>query len=147
MPQPQVRTFKGKRVLLDEFLGDGFSLIGFNCNPYESLSAENKNFLQQLDTRYVTLYPFGGRPQGEGVQRNTPASLVEVEDADGSLVEWFSKGLKARAPIAIIRPDRFVFALVDVAQLEAAIDQLKEQLGWKPGLSTAFGEFQLRESA
>lgn len=147
LPQPQVRTFNGKRVLLDEVLGDGFSLIGFNCNPQNYLNDDSKVFLQKVNASFIALYPFGGRPQGNGVQRHTPDSLVEVEDTDGGLVKWFRKGLSVRSPIAIIRPDKFVFALVDAGQLETAVAQLKEQLGWKPELVEAQTEIQLRRSA
>ncbi|WP_339651331.1 bifunctional 3-(3-hydroxy-phenyl)propionate/3-hydroxycinnamic acid hydroxylase [Halopseudomonas pelagia] len=147
LPQPLVRTFKGKRVLLDDLLGDGFALIGLSCNPQEHLGAEAKDFLQHLGTQYMSLYSFAGRPQGKSVQRHTPAGLIEVEEADGVLVDWFRKASPGSAPVAIIRPDKFVFALVDALQLEAAVAQLKEQLGWQPAMAVANAETRMRKSA
>ncbi|HBP4632912.1 TPA: bifunctional 3-(3-hydroxy-phenyl)propionate/3-hydroxycinnamic acid hydroxylase [Pseudomonas aeruginosa] len=131
MPQPQVRTFKGKRVLLDEVLGEGFSLIGLENNPLTALSAESLEMLAALDTRYVTLFPFGSRPQGAKVQRHTPEGLVEVEEPDGELVKWFKRSGRGRQLVAVVRPDKFVFALVPAADLNQALAELKSQLGWQ----------------
>ena len=135
MPQPQVRTFKGKRVLLDEVLGEGFSLLGLENNPRVALSAESEQLLAALDTRYVTLYPFGGRPQGMAVQRFSPAGLVEVEEPDEALVRWFKRAGRGRDLVAVIRPDKFVFALVPAAQLDSVLAELRHQLGWQPNLA------------
>lgn len=135
LPQPQVRTFKGKRVLLDEVLGEGFALIGLANNPQAALSAQSRELLAALDTRFVTLFPFGGRPQGAGIQRHTPAGLLEVEELDEELVRWFKRAGRGRDLVAIVRPDKFVFALVTAEQLDAALAELKKQLGWQPGLA------------
>ncbi|MQA53644.1 bifunctional 3-(3-hydroxy-phenyl)propionate/3-hydroxycinnamic acid hydroxylase [Pseudomonas piscis] len=135
MPQPQVRTFKGKRVHLDEVLGEGFSLLGLENNPRVALSAESEQLLAALDTRYVTLYPFGGRPQGMAVQRFSPAGLVEVEEPDEALVRWFKRAGRGRDLVAVIRPDKFVFALVPAAQLDSVLAELRHQLGWQPNLA------------
>lgn len=137
MPQPQVRTFKGKRVPLDEILGEGFSLLGLENNPRVALSAESQQLLAALDTRYVTLYPFGGRPQGMAVQRFSPAGLVEVEEPDEELVRWFKRAGHGRDLVAVVRPDKFVFALVPATQLNAALAELRRQLGWQPNLVSA----------
>lgn len=135
LPQPEVRTFKGKRVPLDEVLGEGFALLGLENNPRVALSAESRQFLAALDTRYVTLFPFGGRPQGMGVQRFSPADLVEVEEPDEDLVRWFKRAGRGRDLIAVVRPDKFVFALVPAEQLDTALAELKRQLGWRPNLA------------
>lgn len=148
IPQPQVRTFKGKRVLLDEVLGEGFALIGLANDPQTALSAESKRFLASMDSRFVTLYPFGGRPQGMDIQRHTPAGLVEVEEPGEELVRWFKRGGQGNNLVAIVRPDKFLFALVAAEQLDAVLVELKQQLGWQPGLSAGHVDFtSLRKSA
>ncbi len=148
LPQPQVRTFKGKRVLLDEVLGEGFALVGLEHDPQTALSAESRQLLAALDTRYVTLYPFGGRPQGMHVQRHSPAGLIEVEEPGEELVRWFKRAGIGRDLVAVVRPDKFVFALVDAAQLNDALAQLRDQLGWQPAQSGAQATIApLRKSA
>ncbi|MCY1355540.1 3-(3-hydroxy-phenyl)propionate/3-hydroxycinnamic acid hydroxylase [compost metagenome] len=148
LPQPQVRTFKGKRVLLDELLGEGFALIGLENNPLASLSDESRKFLAALDSRYVTLYPFGARPQGVSVQRHAPAGLIEIEEPGGDLVQWFQRAGRGRDLVAIVRPDKFVFALVAAKELDTALIELKRQLGWRPNLAVGQVDFaSLRKSA
>jgi 3-(3-hydroxy-phenyl)propionate hydroxylase len=148
LPQPQVRTFKGKRVPLDEVLGEGFALIGLEHDPQAALSAQSQQLLTSLDSRFVTLYPFGGRPQGMDIQRHTPAGLVEVEEPGEELVRWFKRGGHGQDLVAIVRPDKFVFALVAADQLNAALAELQQQLGWQPGLASGQVDFtSLRKSA
>ncbi|MBD9415976.1 bifunctional 3-(3-hydroxy-phenyl)propionate/3-hydroxycinnamic acid hydroxylase [Pseudomonas sp. PDM16] len=137
LPQPEVRTFKGKRVPLDEVLGEGFALLGLENNPRVAISAEHQQFLSALDTRYVTLFPFGGRPQGMEVQRFSPAGLVEVEEPAEDLVRWFKRAGRGSNLVAVVRPDKFVFALVPAEQLNTALSELKRQLGWQPNLAAS----------
>ncbi|MCY1359481.1 3-(3-hydroxy-phenyl)propionate/3-hydroxycinnamic acid hydroxylase [compost metagenome] len=148
IPQPQVRTFKGKRVLLDEVLGEGYALIGLENNPRECLSADSLGLLDALESRFVTLFPFGGRPQGLHEQRQTPERVVEVEDTDGELIKWFRRGGRMRQPVAIVRPDKFVFGLVEAEALDEALSELRSQLGWRPDLAGRNnGATALRKSA
>ncbi|MGL4317611.1 MAG: bifunctional 3-(3-hydroxy-phenyl)propionate/3-hydroxycinnamic acid hydroxylase [Pseudomonas sp.] len=147
IPQPQVRTFKGKRVLLDEVLGEGFALVGLENDPQTALSAESKKFLASLDSRFVTLYPFGGRPQGMDIQRHTPTGLVEVEEPGEELLRWFKRGGYGKDLVAIVRPDKFVFALVAAEQLNATLVELKRQLGWQPGQAAGQVDFASRRKS
>ena len=132
-PQPEVRRIDGRRVLLDELLGNGFSLVGLNVDPREGLSSVSQYFLKSLDTRFVTLFPYACRPQGqEGVVRATPTGLAEVEDINGSMIEWFHKAGFRKDAVAVLRPDKFTFALVSMDDIEQAISELRKQLVWRP---------------
>jgi 3-(3-hydroxy-phenyl)propionate hydroxylase len=128
-PQPNVRRFNGRSVLLDELLGPGFALVGLEVDPRAALDAASLATLDRLNARYATLYPYGGRPQAtQGVDRSPQAGLVEVEDLDGTMVEWFHKAGGKPGPIAILRPDKFTFAVVDARQARNAIAELGRQL-------------------
>jgi len=129
IPQPEVRTLEGKRVLLDEVLGNDFALIGIETNPQDHLAADSRALMDMLSTRYVTLYPRGGRPQGAKARRQCPAGLIEVEDDRGELIAWFKRGGFGAASVAVVRPDKFTFALVKASELNSALCQLREQLG------------------
>lgn len=135
MPQPLVRTFKGQRVLLDELLGEGYSLIGLGINPQLQMSPDSKAICKALDTRFVTLYPFGKRPQGLHVPCDTPPDLIEVEEPNDELTRWLQRS-GGKHSIAIVRPDKFIFAVVDARALNQALAELKAQLGWQPMLPT-----------
>jgi 3-(3-hydroxy-phenyl)propionate hydroxylase len=133
VPQPVVRSLDGRRLLLDEVLGEGVALVGLGIDPRAGLSVTALELLAEMEARHVTLFPYGGRPQGlRGVARSTAAGLSEVEDMNGEMVAWFAKaGFKSNA-VAILRPDKFAFAVVPPAELEAALQQLRSQLQWSP---------------
>ncbi len=129
-PQPEVRQLNGRRILLDELLDKDYSVVGLGIDPRQSLSDKDKKFLEKLDVRFVTLYPYGGRPQGlKGVARGAADGLVEVEDLGGDMVEWFSKAGYEKDAVALIRPDKFTFGVVPANQAVAVVGQLQKQLG------------------
>ncbi|WP_036516284.1 bifunctional 3-(3-hydroxy-phenyl)propionate/3-hydroxycinnamic acid hydroxylase [Nevskia soli] len=132
-PQPLVRRLDGRRLLLDEVLGEGIALVGLGVDPRAGLSDAALHLLADLGARHVTLFPYGERPQGlRGVARSTAPGLVEVEDVGGEMVRWFARaGFKSDA-VAILRPDKFAFAVVRPAELEPALQQLRSQLHWTP---------------
>lgn len=148
IPQPQVRTFKGKRVLLDEVLGEGYALIGLQADPREHLSPASQQLLNAQGTRYATLFPFGTRPQGASVERANSAELVEIEEIGSEMIDWFKRGGFGAGAVAIVRPDKFTFAVVKATDLDSALQQMKVQLGWKPEFSTVTqAQPALRKSA
>ncbi|WP_168414273.1 bifunctional 3-(3-hydroxy-phenyl)propionate/3-hydroxycinnamic acid hydroxylase MhpA [Acinetobacter indicus] len=126
-PQPTVRTIAGKRVLLDELTGQNYALVGLSCDPSVHLSSSSQQVLAQLGCQFITLYPYGERPQGAILQDFNPA-LIEVEDIDGHMVDWFHKACHVKQPIALLRPDKFSFAVVPNDEVDSAIQQLKLQL-------------------
>ncbi len=134
-PQPEVRLFNGARQRMDDLLGHGFSLVGLNVDPVRHLDQASSETLKALSTRCVTLYPYGGRPQGlSGVERDNVYSATEVEDISGDMVDWFKKAGFGTEAIAILRPDRFAFGVVPVTELNGAITCLRDELGLRPGL-------------
>ena len=68
--------------------------------------------------------------RAEGVERdNRNGGAPEVEDIDGNMIAWFAKaGFRDKA-VAILRPDRFVFAVVPVTELDRTVTRLRDQLG------------------
>ncbi len=112
IPQPQVRTYEGRRALLDDFLGEDFALVGYAGDPRAGLDAQSLAALTALGVRCVALYPYGGRPQrAHGVAAAAPSGLAEVEDLSGEGVAWFRSVGAKKGSVAIIRPDKFVYAL------------------------------------
>ena len=112
IPQPQVRTYEGRRALLDDFLGEDFALVGYAADPRAGLDAQSLAALTALGVRCVALYPYGGRPQGaEGMAAAGPSGLAEVEDLSGEGVAWFRSVGAKKGSVALVRPDKFVYAL------------------------------------
>ena len=50
-------------------------------------------------------------------------------------MRWFKRSGNGRNLVAIVRPDKFVFALVAAEQLDVTLVELKQQLGWKLPIS------------
>jgi 3-(3-hydroxy-phenyl)propionate hydroxylase len=132
-PQPEVRCFDSSRMRLDDLLGQGFSLVGLNVDPRDHLDMDSTRLLEGLGTRMVTLYAYGERPQGlSGVARHVRPGCMEVEDIDGHMIRWFRKaGFKQRA-VAVLRPDKFTFAVVQPKRLPHALQELAKQLDAQP---------------
>ena len=127
IPQPQARTYDGRRALLDDILGEDYALVGYACDPRASLDAMSLARLSALGARFVALYPFGERPQGDAVKRGSAAgALVELEDLGGEGIAWFRRAGARKGDVALVRPDKFVYALTPAAQLAAAVNRALE---------------------
>src|SRR5208337_5392065 len=96
--------------------------VGYGCDPRAWLSA--------LGARFVALYPFDGRPQGGAVKRGPAAdALIEVEDLGGEGIAWFRGAGARKGRVALVRPDKFVYALTPAGQLGQAIQQALDVFG------------------
>ena len=133
IPQPAVMGRDGRRQLLDEVLGEGYGVIGFGVDPRTHLSPAELATLASLDARCVTLFPLGGRPQGFAAVRSAPEGLPELEDCTGELTAWLKKAGMHQGAVAVIRPDRFAYALVGTDELPQTVRQLADQLGLAAG--------------
>jgi 3-(3-hydroxy-phenyl)propionate hydroxylase len=127
--QPMVEMTEGRQVRLDDALGTGFAVLGYDTDPAACLSQEDHAFLTTFPTAYVKVVD-ARSGQARRAARN-PGTLV-AEDAEGQLREWF---LRHRGRIAVIRPDRYLAALADENGLGPAIQQLRQILdpkgkGW-----------------
>jgi 3-(3-hydroxy-phenyl)propionate hydroxylase len=127
MPQPTVRGPDGRNVRFDDLLQPGFALVGAGCDPREALDDASRELWRSIGASCVAFHPFGGRPQGS-VARAVPEGLIEVEDPDGSFQRWLRASGGGRGSVAIVRPDRFVFALVPGHQLPQAMRELARQM-------------------
>lgn len=128
IPQPQLMGRDGRRQLLDDAAGEGFSLIGFGTDPRATLAPAELSVLAGLDARYLAIYPVGGRPQGTQAASSTPKGLLELEDIYDALSAWMKRVGAGAGQVAILRPDKFVYALVPAEELPAAVRRLAADL-------------------
>jgi 3-(3-hydroxy-phenyl)propionate hydroxylase len=100
----------GQTLLLDDALGPGFSVVGFGLDPRQAMSEADARFLAEtLGASFVRVWPRGAAPDGSRAHPlRSGIELQEVIDVDGELAAWF---LRHRGPIAVVRPDRYVFGL------------------------------------
>ena len=97
IPQPRVASAQGKLCLLDDLLGNGFTLLGDGVDPATLLTPSEKAAWDKLGASYRTVWSQDQRGQ----------SAHDIIDLNGSLLAWM-RGFKARA--IALRPDRFVAA-------------------------------------
>ncbi|MET9300982.1 bifunctional 3-(3-hydroxy-phenyl)propionate/3-hydroxycinnamic acid hydroxylase [Micromonospora aurantiaca] len=129
-PQPRVLVpgTPGER-LLDEVLGDGFAVLG-RAGVADPLGAWRLG----LPVRFVAVHP-SGTPLADlpGPSADAPATggpdRVDVVDADGVLGGWLRRH---GADLVVLRPDRFVFALVTAGDVEQVARDLSAALGAPP---------------
>ncbi len=103
--QPRVPGNGQDGKLLDELLGDGFTLAGYGCNPRLALGAKTLALLDQLGARAVELAP--------------------GSDNDGVLDALFDG---TTGTIALIRPDRFVLAAFTAETVAEAHEDIRRAL-------------------
>ena len=128
MPQPLLRGPDGRRRLFDDLAGDGFVLVGTGGDPRDGLDETSLALWRALGARFMAVYPFGGRPAGDGVAPAAPGGLIEAEDPDGAFHRWLRAAGGGRGSVVVLRPDRFVFALVRAAQMPETTRELARQL-------------------
>ena len=124
LPQPFVKGPGGRSQRLDDLLGDGFALIGIGTDPRKSMTEAELATWRSLDTRFLTVYPFGGRPQGDAARARSDG-LVEIEDVSGELLAWLRSHGHGRGSVVIARPDRFVYGAVAGSELAAATRRIQ----------------------
>ncbi|MEV2223897.1 bifunctional 3-(3-hydroxy-phenyl)propionate/3-hydroxycinnamic acid hydroxylase [Nocardia vinacea] len=128
-PQPDVRTYDGRHRRFDDVLGLGFAVVGNGVDPRAVLGADDLTRLRAWGTRFVTVYPLGGRPQGEpGDGRTTGDDYADVEDHTGALTRWFAKASLGSGGLVLLRPDKFVFGTAGAGRGASLIAELSQQL-------------------
>lgn len=115
LPQPLVRDRAGRKLPLDDVLGPGFALVGFDVDPAAFVSLRDREPWLRLGTRIVCV-----RPSGVALERES-----EVCDLEGGFAgPWAS--LWGRC--VMVRPDRVVALEAEPRQLAAALRGLESQL-------------------
>lgn len=106
LAQPMVEALDGAQLRLDDALGPGFAVVGFECDPLAGLTADELAVLDRLRARAVKVIESraGARPRSEPGRR--PDTVV-VEDVHNALRAWFTeRGVR----VVLVRPDRYVAA-------------------------------------
>jgi 3-(3-hydroxy-phenyl)propionate hydroxylase len=111
--QPEV-TSGGRSALLDECLGPGFSIVGYDCDPRQCVDAETIAAWQGVGATVVRISSAGGEPHD--------APITDVGNAMG---EWLGEG---RPMILLIRPDRFCMAAAVPGEAQAKLVGAMEAL-------------------
>jgi len=98
IPQPRVAWADGRRMPLDDALGNWFVVIGLDVDPRDLMTKQQQVDWEQLGARFVTVYSSrSANPQHDD-------DLIDFTD---ELSTWMDSH---RAQVMVVRPDRFVVA-------------------------------------
>jgi len=110
--QPALLDKAGDEVLLDDLLGKGFSIIGYNCDPAEQLDA---NVLTHWTSLGTTTIAIGDSAHHDSWPR----------DHNDTLAPLFQQGEQT---MALIRPDKFCLAAFNAQTASEVLQHAKELL-------------------
>ncbi len=94
--QPRMNSAERRDVLLDEALGSGFTLLGYDCDPARVVDDVDLAWWRAGGLRLLPVRSRGNSARGEW-----------WEDAAGELGEWLGTGEET---LLLVRPDRFCMA-------------------------------------
>ncbi|MBO1000654.1 bifunctional 3-(3-hydroxy-phenyl)propionate/3-hydroxycinnamic acid hydroxylase [Bacillus sp. SD075] len=107
-------TYRGKTGLLDDIVGQGWTVLSLVDDPRVVLSTEEIEFIEELDAKFIRIYP------------KQETSWDAVVDVQGKYEQYFKEtGFKA----VIVRPDYYIFGAVSTLdQLPSIIEDLSNQI-------------------
>ena len=114
--QPRVATRDASDLLLDDALGDWWTLAAWGNDPARLLSAEQLVEVERLGIRLVSFVPETQRAWAE--QRFADSPVTVVGDTTGRLKSWFDT---RACGVVLLRPDRFVAAAALAQQAPEAL--------------------------
>jgi 3-(3-hydroxy-phenyl)propionate hydroxylase len=119
LPQPEVTTQQGQRILLDEALGTGFALLRIHHNPHEAFAGLQADFWRDMGVRFVCMQVDNHHqnrktsPQ-QHIHTDYPSTALEEtpQAEQPSCVVIRSNALDflrlSQDQFIVIRPDRFI---------------------------------------
>lgn len=112
--QPEVRA-GGKAVLLDQYLGTGFAIIGYNCDPTEVLGDQQLAQWRRVGTKIVRISTVAAQEDQDGI----------ILDNGSELANWLGD---QRPAVLLVRPDRFCMACACPAAAGTVLTEAYELL-------------------
>ncbi len=118
LPQPEVITQQGQRVLLDEVLGPGFALLRRHSDPAEAFATLNTAFWQHMGARFVCIQT----DEGQG-SRKWKDAKKDVESFPIVVVRSMDKAFlrESQDHFIVVRPDRFILGIFKEDEADASV--------------------------
>lgn len=101
-PQPRVNTALAENQLMDDAVGNWWTVLAWGNNPRSMFSAADVLRLQSLGAHFVCAVPESQREWAEDAYAE---NVTVVGDVSGRLKKWFDD---RPTPVVFLRPDRFV---------------------------------------
>lgn len=119
-PQPTVRTTLGRLQRLDDVIGRGWAIVGRGLDPQSHLGSESRAVWESLGASYLAITQPGHH------RTRCEAGTLAVEDLDGHALDFFDHH---GGDFAVVRPDRIVFAMPGIDNLDDVADLYRSLVG------------------
>ncbi|TYL49716.1 bifunctional 3-(3-hydroxy-phenyl)propionate/3-hydroxycinnamic acid hydroxylase [Nocardioides sp. BGMRC 2183] len=116
--QPRVNTVDTTDVLLDDVLGDWWTLAAWGNNPARHLGPDELELVRRFGIRLVSFMPETQRSWAEREYADSPVPVTVIGDPTGRLKTWFDT---RACGVVVLRPDRFVAAAALAQQAGEAL--------------------------
>ncbi|MFF0813934.1 bifunctional 3-(3-hydroxy-phenyl)propionate/3-hydroxycinnamic acid hydroxylase [Rhodococcus sp. NPDC003318] len=117
-PQPRVNALTGDNLLLDDAIGNWWSVIVWGNDPTDMLPQASLDKLAALGARLVAVVP---ETQREWATDGMDPRVLVLGDHTGRLKKWFDD---RPTPIVFLRPDRFVAGACLAQHAPATLDAI-----------------------
>ena len=119
--QPEVEDAAGRRHKLDDVLGNGFAVIGWQTDPQAALTEDDRAYWRDQGARFVRIDRARcGSAPGERVRSGQGSTCVE--DVDNQFSDWIAAH---PGDLIVLRPDRYIAAQCAAAELADVTRQFK----------------------
>lgn len=120
--QPDVEDAAGTRRKLDDVLGTGFAVIGWQTDPQAALGAAERESWRALGARFVRIdrARSGSAP---GARLTSAHGSTCVEDVDNQFSDWIAAH---PGSVIVLRPDRYIAAQCTAAELPQVTRQFMD---------------------
>lgn len=126
--QPMLETPDGARVKLDDAIGSGFAVIAVGADPAARLSPANLAFWRELGATLVRIEPpRTARRAGAPDPADSADATVVLHDVLGAFRDLLLG--RPGEQVFVLRPDRYVAAVGQHADLDRITSQLRHLLG------------------
>lgn len=126
-PQPRVTFKEDNDILLDDAIGNWWSVLVWGNSPTDVLPAESLAQLRQLGARLVCLLP---ETQRAWAEEHMDADVLVLGDHTGQIKKWFDE---RPTPLVFLRPDRFVAGACLVQHAPGTLDAILRSMTFKAG--------------
>jgi 3-(3-hydroxy-phenyl)propionate hydroxylase len=120
--QPDVEDAAGTRRKLDDVLGKGFAVLGWQTDPQAALAGPDLEFWRGLGAHFVRIdrARSGSAP---GMRLGSAHGSTCAEDVDNQFSDWIAAH---PGSVIVLRPDRYIAAQCAAAELPEVTRQFKD---------------------
>jgi 3-(3-hydroxy-phenyl)propionate hydroxylase len=125
-----VTSKDGRDILLDDAIGNWWSVLVWGNSPTDVLPAASLAQLRSLGARLACLLP---DTQREWAEAHMDPDVLVLGDHTGQVKKWFDD---RPTPLVFLRPDRFVAGACLIQHAPATLNAILQSMAFTPAAPT-----------